>query len=137
MRRFVRQSVSLGLTLLFGVSLASSAFGWHGCPHHAAGRDDGPEHGTAAPSAPDAPLSAVLAHRHHDAGHHPDPRAGTCTCLGSCHAGAAPVLASHPGPAVAIDDDARTRSLEPPSRRIRHQRPAYFLPFPHGPPALG
>lgn len=141
MRQFVRQSVSLCLALLFGVSLAASAFGWHGCPHHAAGRDEGPEQAprsaAAAPSAPDGPLSAALADRHHDAGHHPGPGDSTCTCLGSCHAGAAPVLASHPGLAVAVDEAARTGTLEFPSRRIRHRRPAYFLPFPHGPPALG
>ena len=129
MRRLLRQGATLGLTLLFGVSLASSAFGWHGCPHHGGTPRGKDEPGASPVGQLDGP--------HPDAGHQPGPTSGACTCLGSCHAGAAPVLASQPEGAPAAEDGTRARVARAPVRRIRQHRPAYFLPFPHGPPALG
>lgn len=130
MRRSLRQAASLALVLLFGTSLAASAYGWHGCPHHG--------HGSASAGSP-APSSAgpAVDVLRHDEDRRPGTEPGTCTCLGSCHVGASPVLASHPGIEIADDDLVRVPAGRAPARRPNHIRPAYFLPFPHGPPALG
>lgn len=135
MRRLLRQSAALGLALLFGASLAANAFGWHGCPHH--GRDDGrtadpPSRASAPSTPPDAPLLAVP-----DAGHDPGPSPGTCTCLGSCHAGSASALSPDVDLTVAEEAVVQASARRPSTHRPRRRPPAYFLPFPHGPPALG
>lgn len=137
MRRLLRQSGSLALTLLFGVSLASSAFGWHGCPHHDRGSSDGSARGARATESAGTSASRHARARRHETGQRERPRSGTCTCLGSCHAGAAPVLGSNPVLPVVVENEVRTRASRPPTNPPRYRRPAYFLPFPHGPPALG
>lgn len=134
MRRPLRQAAALGLALLFGASLASGAYGWHGCPHHGHGPSDAGS-GAAAPTSPHS-AGPHLEVRGDDAGPHPGTAPGACTCLGSCHAGASPVLASSPGVEVAAGV-ARAPAERATARRPHHRRPAYFLPFPHGPPALG
>lgn len=138
MRRFLRKSASLGLTLLFGASLASTAFGWHGCPHHGHGPVGGDGNGKGVRATTDAPDPAgPTVADHQDAGHGQAPPTGTCTCLGSCHSGSSTALAADAGLEVAADGDTRRVTVTLPALRLHHHRPAYFLPFPHGPPALG
>lgn len=133
MRRLFRQSAALGLALLFGASLAANAFGWHGCPHHGHdGRAADPPPASATSGSPDDPLLAIPG-----AGHDPGPSPGACTCLGSCHAGSATALSPDVDLAVADEAAVRTSVRRPSTHRPRRRPPAYFLPFPHGPPALG
>lgn len=133
MRGCLRQTTSLLLVLLFGTSLAANAFGWHGCPHHGrASSGPAPESHRPAPS-PSAPDVGGAGGSGADSG----PAGGVCTCVGSCHASSAVPLSSAAGLAAPVDRLVRARSARLPGHRPRRVRPAYFLPFPHGPPALG
>lgn len=104
----LRQALSLSLVPVFALGLLGGAYGLHGCPRHQAVGHGGEGGG--------------------DAG------APSCICIGSCHAGAA---AAHPVPPVADVPDApwplasegRLQQAVPP-----HRTPAYFLPYPLGPP---
>lgn len=132
MRRALRQTASLVLVLLFGTSLAANAFGWHGCPHHGRASAPAPESHRPAPS-PSVPEVASPGASGADSG----PAAGVCTCVGSCHGSSAVPLSPSTGLAAPLADFVRTRFAGAPDHRPRRIRPAYFLPFPHGPPALG
>lgn len=132
MRSYLRQGTSLGLALLFGASLGANAFGWHGCPHHGHGGGSGTDDPEDVVSAPSGEPGLVPG----EDGHDQDSGPGTCICLGTCHAGAATALSPATGLALADEAVRRPATFRPP-RGTRHRRPAYFLPFPHGPPGLG
>ena len=130
--RPLRRTTALLLLLLFGTSLAANAFGWHGCPHHGRrGSGDARDgahpavHGSAAVTGSASPASPS------------GPASGACTCIGSCHADSAVPLGA--GPAATLPGAAELAAavISGPTDRPRRGPPAYFLPFPNGPPALG
>lgn len=132
MRSDPRQQVALALALLFGASLVTNAFGLHPCPHH--GRSGGP----ASPSGGE--LARGTASRDLRVGM-PGPASGRsgarCTCLGACHAGSATPLAAVDRLPLPGERLVRARPQRTPAHRPARTPPAYFLPFPHGPPVSG
>lgn len=112
---------SVLLALLFVGGLTTEAYGLHACPRH----HDGPPPRDSSPHAVVSPDSGPDS----DGSDHE-----FCTCVGSCHGGAAT-----PTPAfgsVTVVGDLPTTSA-PPQRRTRirpRDRAVYFLPFPTGPP---
>lgn len=130
--RPLRRTTALLLLVLFGTSLAANAFGWHGCPHHgrrgSAGAGDGANpavHASADVSGPASPASPS------------EPAGGACTCIGSCHADSAVPLGAGPAATLPGAAELAAAAISGPTDRPRRGPPAYFLPFPNGPPALG
>lgn len=73
-------------------------------------------------------------------GHDEDPgddgRLAVCTCVGSCHGGAAAPIPSDGlrSPRHSLPPEALASM--PRSRLLPAARAAYFLPFPNGPPRI-
>lgn len=133
-----RQVLSPVLALGFALGVLGGAYGLHGCPRHAsmgAAASASPAHpepavdaGSAASSRGGSPVLQGSADRGGDDGE------SFCICVGSCHAGSA---AAHPTPApVALS--IAVAGPEAPGRVARdvspYASPAYFLPYPLGPP---
>lgn len=132
--RPLRRTAALLLLVLFGTSLAANAFGWHGCPHHGrrggagAGGRTGANPAVHAPAAARGPASPASPSA---------PAGGACTCIGSCHADSAVPLGAGPAATLPGAAELAAAAISGPTDRPRRGPPAYFLPFPNGPPALG
>jgi hypothetical protein len=118
MIRPARRAVAAALALAFLLGGVGDALGSHRCPHHdgvsavahgAIGHDD---HGTAGDEH------------------------GPCTCIGRCHAGAAPSIAA-PGESLAapVPGAASLSPSEPPSLPRAAIVP-FSLPWGNAPPTL-
>lgn len=133
-----RQVLSPVLALVFVLGVLGGAYGLHGCPRHASMAGSGSASSTPPDPAADAasgtaspggsPVVRGRGERGGDAG------GSFCICVGSCHAGSA---AAHPTPApVALS--IAVAGPEAPDRVARdvppYESPAYFLPYPLGPP---
>lgn len=114
------QTTACVVALLFGGALGVETFGVHSCPRH--------HHGsTGAPGAVAGLTSTTDA---------PDGAGGLpfCTCVGSCHGGAASPVPSGVVSSAAAGPAAVAVDGVPCARRLPRPRDAYFLPFPNGPP---
>ena len=118
MIRHARRGLAVTLALAFLMGGVGDALGSHGCPHHdgvdaAAGHQatGHADHGTAA-------------------GDH-----GPCTCVGRCHAGAAPSIAAPAAVQAAPVAEVRPLTLpEPPPARTAIL--PFSLPWGNAPPTL-
>lgn len=125
MRALLRRFASAAVAVAFLFALTGDALATHPCPHH---------FGAAA--------AAAVSHGSGHAGAHAadpapgDEPHGPCTCMGRCHAGAAPplvgplLLGSVPVPAALPSPDAAPESAD---------RPAiapFSLPWANAPPTL-
>ncbi len=114
------QTSAAAVALLFLGALATETFGAHSCPRHHHDSTGAPTASAGITSPTDAP---------HDAG-----GSHFCTCVGSCHGGAASPLpidglsSAVPSPEPAAVEGARVDRERP------RERDAYFLPYPNGPP---
>lgn len=134
----LRQLLAAPLALVFALGLLGQAYGLNGCPRHASAGHAGhgaqagehpAAHGTSAsPSAAAAPHAAV------DGRGGGGDEASPCGCIGSCHLGAAGV---HPAaaPGVPAPDPSPEAARRPAPDLPARETPAYFLPYPLGPPA--
>lgn len=114
-------AISLLLALLFLGGHAVEAYGAHDCERH---------HGP--PPDPTASSHVVAQDSGEDTG---GDGLRTCTCVGSCHGGAA---APVPGvaPLTSVPVATTRRDLLPKTTENRaRDRPAYLLPFPNAPPS--
>lgn len=119
-RSVAAKTAAAVLALLFLGSHATEAYGLHDCPRH---------HGPAPDST--APEVAVTAG--------PDPGAGNadssvCTCVGSCHGGAAVPMPAHAAPTGLWLPPAGVSVVRTAVGTLPLARSAYLLPFPTGPP---
>lgn len=109
------------VALLFGGALGVETFGVHSCPRH--------HHGSTGARGAVAGLTSTTGA--------PDGAGGLafCTCVGSCHGGAAsPVPSGVVSSAAAGPADGAVDRVPFCTRRPPRPRDAYFLPFPNGPP---
>lgn len=136
----LRQALALLLVPVFTLGLLGGAYGFHRCPRHETLRHGGP--GGVAGGAPvDAGDSGGLAEGvaaiivsappGDDGG---DAGAPSCTCVGSCHAGAAAAHAVPPVAGVPAAPGPLASEVRPERAVSPHRTPAYFLPYPLGPP---
>jgi hypothetical protein len=121
MTRISKRAFAGILVLAFLLGGVGDALGAHHCPHH-----DGTPAGarTAEPAA-----------HAHDPGAHPDSH-GPCTCVGRCHAGAAPSL-----PVLVMDRDLPVPAPPPlsfpaPQPLVRLAIVPFSLPWGNAPPSL-
>jgi hypothetical protein len=127
-RSIVQRAAAALLAGFFLLAGTADVYGLHSCPHH--------DHGGAETAAEAGPVTAghdlLLAADDHDG----DPATdGPCTCVGSCHGGAA---APVPGvaPLTSVPVATTRRDLLPKTTENRaRDRPAYLLPFPNAPPS--
>lgn len=115
------QAIAAALALLFVGAQATETFGVHSCPRHHH-ESPVPATGVGVTAPADAP---------HDAGGLP-----FCTCVGSCHGGAASPMPADDAAAVLVGPRSLARTTAVPERERPRDRGAYFLPFPNGPPAV-
>jgi hypothetical protein len=103
-----------------------------GCPHHDGGPHGTPERGTATtPSHPASHRSDGVEER----ANHELPTPVECTCVGTCHAGAASPLPQSGAPVLPATADP---SDDPPSAdRTPHvTRLSHVLPYATAPPLI-
>lgn len=124
-RRLSTRIGSLALLLAFLGALEGSAARVGGCPHHGADRDAAAQphdvHAVAVVSGPEGP-------------ERPGERGG-CTCVGSCHAGAAAPLVPTPSTLAGVPLSA-SRLVPPSVRSSCAESVPYLLPYPNPPPSL-
>lgn len=121
----------LGSALLAALYLAlpGGAFGVRACQHH----DGVPTHAAAEASSEHAQHAG-----HHEAAAETEgtePHGG-CSCLDTCAAGTGLLLPSAPLAPLSTADRAVPAAFAACDDAPRAPRPDYFLPFPHGPPAI-
>lgn len=113
-------AISLVLALLFLGGHAVEAYGAHDCERH---------HGP--PPDPTASSHAVAQDSGQDTG---GDGLRTCTCIGSCHGGAAaPMPGAAPPTSMSVAATHRDLQWKTTEGRARDRR-AYLLPFPNAPP---
>jgi hypothetical protein len=114
-----RHAVSMALALAFLMGGVGDALGSHDCPHHDGAGAAGEHRATG----------------HDDHGAASDDH-GPCTCVGRCHAGAAPSFSAPGAPQAApVAEIAALSPAEPPPPA----RPAivpFSLPWGNAPPTL-
>lgn len=118
MIRHARRGLAVTLALAFLMGGVGDALGSHRCPHHD-GVDAAAGH-------------QATGHDDHEAaaGDH-----GACTCVGRCHAGAAPSIAAPAAVQAAPVAEVRPLSLpEPPPARTAIL--PFSLPWGNAPPTL-
>ncbi|HEY7471646.1 MAG TPA: hypothetical protein VIE68_04785 [Gemmatimonadota bacterium] len=108
------------LALLFLFAGAGDAWGAHHCPHH-----DGPRA---------APTGAATDHGHGAPPHGEDH--GPCTCVGRCHAGAAPSLGDPAEPAPLPVPPSPPFSSPAPEPPPRVALVPFAIPWSNAPPTL-
>lgn len=121
-----RKLTSVLLAALFAFGVGTEAHGWHDCPHHHP--QDGPPASAEAP-----PIHPVAA----DSGESAASPPGSCTCVGSCHAGATVPLPAVSGPTLAAEDGPIPPSPPDASALLPRLPDPYLLPFANAPPFPG
>ena len=125
----IRRGCAAALALWFLAGGVGDAVGAHHCPHHdgvpPASRTDHPGHDGQAvhPGA-------------HDQGDAPADAHGPCTCVGRCHAGAAPAFAPPAVLRIAPVAAMPELSVAAPAAPSRPAIVPYALPWGNAPPAL-